>query len=340
MKKVAIVILNWNGKELLSSFLPKVIEYSPEADIVVADNASTDDSISFLQENFPSVKIVQNKENGGFAKGYNDALQFVDAELFVLLNSDVEVTPGWLTPLLECMEDPSIGGCQPKIRAFDKRTMFEYAGACGGYIDRNYFPFCRGRILHHIEEDQGQYDSTTEVFWVSGAAFVVRAALFREVGGFDTAFFAHMEEIDLCWRIKKRGHRLLVVPSSIVYHVGGGTLSYNSPKKVYLNFRNNLRMIVKNHEGWIFPALFTRMSLDGIAGVRFLVRGEFTHLWSVLKAHFSLYQNLGKLWKQRKEIQQSITTSNSAGLYTGSILWAVYFKGIRRFSELNQRLFK
>lgn len=340
MKKVAIVILNWNGKELLSSFLPKVIEYSPEADIVVADNSSTDDSISFLQENFPSVKIVQNKENGGFAKGYNDALQFIDSELFVLLNSDVEVTPGWLTPLLECMEDPSIGGCQPKIRAFDKRTMFEYAGACGGYIDRNYFPFCRGRILHHIEEDQGQYDSTTEVFWVSGAAFVVRAALFREVGGFDTAFFAHMEEIDLCWRIKKRGHRLLVVPSSIVYHVGGGTLSYNSPRKVYLNFRNNLRMIVKNHEGWIFPALFTRMSLDGIAGVRFLVRGEFTHFWSVLNAHFSLYKNLGKLWKQRKEIQQSITKSNSAGLYTGSILWAVYFKGIRRFSELNQRLFK
>lgn len=339
MKSISIVILNWNGKHFLEKFLPSVIAHSDNAEIIVADNASTDDSVSFVQSIYPDVRIIQNRHNAGFAQGYNEALREVKSEYYLLLNSDIEVTDGWLKPLLQVMEDPSVAGCQPKVLAYNEPNRFEHAGAVGGFLDKNYFPFCRGRIFDQFEKDIGQYDGTTEVFWATGAALLIRSELFHDAGGFDAAFFAHMEEIDLCWRIKKKGYRFLAVPDSVIYHVGGGTLPYLSPKKSYLNFRNSLYMIVKNHEGWLFSKLFYRMILDGIAGIRFLFRGEWRQLGSVFKAHFHFYRHLGTLLKQRKEIRNTSTSFNVSGFYQGSILWARYFKGIRRFSDLNQRLF-
>ena len=339
LNSLAIVILNWNGKKYLEQFLPSVINYTQGASVIVADNASTDESVSFVQENFPSVTIIQNEENGGFAKGYNDALKQVEAEFYLLLNSDIEVTNNWLLPLMDVMNDETVAGCQPKILSFSNKNQFEHAGASGGFLDRNYYPFCRGRIVDKFEDDEGQYDNITEVFWATGAALLIRSKLFHEAGGFDEYFFAHMEEIDLCWRIKKLGYRFLVVPESVIYHIGGGTLPYLSPKKSYLNFRNSLFMIVKNHDGFLFFKLFYRLKLDGIAGVRFFVRGEWQHLLSVLKAHFSMYRHLPYLLKERRAIAKNSMRFNKTGLYEGSILWARYFKGITRFRDLNQRLF-
>ncbi|MEY4602820.1 MAG: hypothetical protein RIT43_112 [Bacteroidota bacterium] len=339
MNTLSIVILNWNGKHFLEKFLPSVLNFSDNAEVIVADNASTDDSVDFLHSHYPSIRIVQNTTNGGFAKGYNDALDQIESEFYLLLNSDIEVTEGWLNPLLEVMKDPTVAGCQPKVLAFNERNRFEHAGASGGFLDRNYFPFCRGRIFDQFENDLGQYDGTMEVFWATGAALLIRAELFHEAGGFDAAFFAHMEEIDLCWRIKKRGYRFLAVPDSVIYHVGGGTLPYLSPKKSYLNFRNSLFMLVKNHDGMLLPKLFTRMVLDGIAGVRFLLRGEWQQLGSVFRAHLHFYKRLGTLLRQRKELKQFKGTFNATGMYRGNILWSRYFKGITKFSDLNQRLF-
>lgn len=339
MNNVAIVILNWNGKKFLEQFLEKVIAYSGDCRIVVADNASTDDSLEYVLNTFPQLEIVINDENGGFAKGYNDALKQIDAEFYLLLNSDIEVTPNWVEPLLEKMEDLSIAGCQPKVLSYFNKNQFEHAGASGGYLDRNYFPFCRGRILEQFETDKGQYDGETEVFWATGAAMLIRSKLFHEAGGFDEYFFAHMEEIDLCWRLKKQGYRFMAVPSSVIYHVGGGTLAYNSPKKLYLNFRNSLFMIVKNHQGILFFKLTYRMLLDGVAAIRFLIRGEFKNFSSVFNAHMAMYYRLGILLEQRKQIKKQSTIFNEKGLYRGSILWARYFKGITKFKDLNQRLF-
>lgn len=340
MQDLAIVILNFNGVSFLKKFLPKVIKYSPNAAIYVADNLSTDGSVDFLKKNHPSVSLILNSENGGFAKGYNDALKKIDAKYFLLLNSDIEVTENWLNPLLEVMKDETVAGCQPKVLSYSKKNTFEHAGASGGYLDRNYYPFCRGRILEIFEEDKGQYDGKTEVFWATGASLLIRSDIFNEVGGFDEAFFAHMEEIDLCWRIKKKGYKFMVEPSSIIYHVGGGTLAYNSPKKLYLNFRNSLFMLVKNHEGLLLPKLFYRLILDGIAAVHFLLKGEFKSFLSVLSAHFSLYSHFGKLLNQRRDIKKLSINFNSAGLYNASILWARYFKGIKKFSDLNKRFFQ
>lgn len=339
MNRIAIVILNWNGKNYLEQFLQKVVLYSEGCRIIVADNASSDDSIQYLKENFPQVEIIQNTENGGFAKGYNDALKQVQSEFYVLLNSDIEVTPGWVNPLLEVMKNPEVAGCQPKVLSFQDKSTFEHAGASGGYLDRNYYPFCRGRILEKIEKDEGQYDGETEVFWATGAALLVRSKLYHEAGGLDEYFFAHMEEIDFCWRLKKQGYRFMVAPSSVIYHVGGGTLSYQSPRKLYLNFRNSLFMIVKNHEGILFFKMINRMILDGIAAFRFLARGEFKNFSSVFNAHMAMYARFGTLLKQRKEIKAFTKNPNRNGLYKGSILWARYFKGITRFKYLNQRLF-
>ena len=338
-ESLAIVILNWNGKHYLEQHLPSVISNSGKAQIIIADNGSTDDSVQFMQSTYPHIRVICNPTNGGFAKGYNDALKQVDATFYLLLNSDIEVSSNWLNPLLDVMSDPHVAGCQPKIRSFFNRNSFEHAGASGGFLDRNYYPFCRGRIVDQVEVDDGQYDHTVEVFWSTGAALLIRSELFHEVGGFDEAFFAHMEEIDLCWRIKKRGYRFLAVPESVIYHVGGGTLPYLSPKKSFLNFRNSLFMLVKNHEGWLFPKLLFRMKLDGIAALRFLWRGEFAHIGSVWRAHMALYKRLPFLIKQRKLIKSTTLVSNQTGLYSGSILWARYFKKINRFSELNQRLF-
>lgn len=339
MKNLSVVILNWNGKEYLEEFLPSVIANSGEAEIVLADNASTDDSVAFVQTHFPTVKIIINKTNGGFAKGYNDALQQVDNEFYLLLNSDIEVGENWIEPLLEIMKDESIAGCQPKVLSYHQQQKFEHAGASGGFLDIDYFPFCRGRIFDRIETDEHQYDGQTEIFWATGAALLIRSSVFHELGGFDERFFAHMEEIDLCWRAKKRGYSFYIEPKSVVYHVGGGTLSYMSPRKTYLNFRNSLYMIVKNHPKWLFSKLLKRMLLDGIAGIRFLLKGEIKNLNAVFKAHFSMYANLHSLLKTRKQIKSTVRQNNNAGLYRGSILWAYYLKSVKQFSKLNQRLF-
>jgi GT2 family glycosyltransferase len=340
MNDVAVVILNWNGLSFLESFLGKVVEHSGDARIIVADNASSDESVQFVRKNFPSVEIIQNNENGGFAKGYNDALKRVDSKYYVLLNSDIEVTPEWLSPLYKQMQDESVAGCQPKVRSFKEQKLFEHAGASGGFIDKNYFPFCRGRMFDYNEEDNGQYDGSSEIFWATGAAFMIRADLFHQVGGFDEDFFAHMEEIDLCWRLKKQGHRFMVVPKSVVYHVGGGTLPYASSRKSYLNFRNSLMMIIKNHDGILLPKLFLRLCIDGIAAMRFLLRAEFGNFWAVFKAHMYQYAHLSKLLRKRKEVKKSSTNFNASGLFGGNIVWNYYVKGVKEFKDLNQRLFK
>lgn len=340
MKDIAIVILNWNGKHFLERFLPSVVLHSEDAKIILADNASTDDSIEFVKINYPEIEIVVNSKNKGFAGGYNTALKQIKSKYYLLLNSDIEVTTNWLSPLYEAIQNPTVAGCQPKVLSYQEKSMFEHAGASGGYLDRDYFPFCRGRIFDRFEHDEGQYDGETEIFWATGAALLIRSDIFHEVGGFDEAFFAHMEEIDLCWRIKKLGYTFKVCPKSSIFHVGGGTLPYLSPRKTYLNFRNSLYMIVKNHEGLLFPKLFWRMSLDGIAGIRFLVRMEWKHLFAVFNAHMAMYKRLPILLKQRKLIQQNQKHFTAKGMYSGSILWDRYFKGVKRFTQLNQRLFK
>jgi hypothetical protein len=339
LSDVAVVILNWNGCHFLEQFLPTVLTHSGNARIVIADNASTDDSLVYIQENFPGIEVIQNASNGGFAKGYNDALKQIDARFYVLLNSDIEVTSDWLIPLKKIMSDSAIAGVQPKVLSHQIKNQFEHAGASGGFLDRDYFPFCRGRIFDQFETDKGQYDYPMEVFWATGACLFIRSEAFHEVGGFDEAFFAHMEEIDLCWRLKSLGYSFYTEPSSVVYHVGGGTLPYLSPRKSYLNFRNSLFMLIKNHQGILIFKLFFRLGLDGIAALRFLLRGEWAHVASVWNAHMAVYRRLPELLKQREAIQKMRTNYNRNGLYLGSIIMDRYFRGIRCFSQLNQRLF-
>ncbi|MGV3630398.1 MAG: glycosyltransferase family 2 protein [Bacteroidota bacterium] len=340
MEELAIVILNWNGRNFLERFLPGVLEHSPGARIVVADNASTDDSVRYVRENFPRVELVINASNGGFAQGYNEALQQVSARYYLLLNSDVEVTENWLEPLYKAIREEHVAAVQPKILAQHSRQLFEHAGASGGFIDKNLYPFCRGRIFDTVEDDHGQYDGETEVFWTSGACMLIKAAVYHELEGFDACFFAHMEEIDLCWRIRRLGYSLKVIPSSVVYHVGGGTLNYNSPNKVYLNFRNNLYMITKNYQGFLWGKLLYRMILDGVAGAQFLLKGRFSYFRAILRAHGTFYRNYSKMMEKRRAFQPDPQKFNPGGFYTGSILWAFFFKGIRKFSDLNQRLFR
>jgi len=268
---IAVVILNWNGKPLLEQFLPSVVKYSKQATIYVADNASTDNSVSFVNANFPEVHIVENEVNGGYAKGYNDALSHIEADIYCLLNNDVEVTENWLSPIISTfVSDTKVAAIQPKILDYKNRNFFEYAGAAGGYIDALGYPYCRGRIFDTIEQDKGQYDDTATIFWASGACLFIRKSVFDKVGKLDEDFFAHQEEIDLCWRIQNNGYKITYAGSSTVYHLGGATLDTMNPKKTYLNFRNNLYLLVKNVPGnkvWII--LFARMILDGIAGIKF-----------------------------------------------------------------------
>lgn len=334
MPKLAIVILNWNGKSHLEEFLPSVISHSPESDeIVVVDNASSDGSISFLKNNYPQVRIIHNKENGGFAQGYNDGLAKVDSEYYLLLNSDVEVTPGWIPPLLGLLEsDNSIAACQPKVKAYRNKNLFEHAGAAGGFIDRFAYPFCRGRIFNHNERDDQQYDGLKEVFWATGACMIVRSSAFWEAGGFDKDFFAHMEEIDLCWRMKNLGYRIFAEPKSTVYHLGGGTLNYDSPKKTFLNFRNSLFTLYKNSgSGKLSWTIFLRLLIDGIAGIRFLTEGKSNHFIAVVKAHMSFYRQLPGLRKKRLAINKQ---KELVGLYKGCIVVDFYLKGNKKFSSL------
>ena len=319
MKKVAVVILNWNGKDFLEKFLPSVTNYSNDfTEIIVADNASTDDSINFIKNNYPTVKLIINKKNYGFAKGYNEALKKVNAEYVVLLNSDVEVAKNWIEPVIELMDaDKSIAACQPKIRDYNNPKYFEYAGAAGGFIDYLGYPFCRGRIFNHLEEDKGQYDDVTEIFWASGACMFVRMEYYNQVGGLDNHFFAHMEEIDLCWRLKNLGYKIMFTPHSTVYHVGGGTLNKIKPQKTYLNFRNNLFLLHKNlpkqKRTWI---LFKRLVLDGVAGVKLLIEGKPNHTLAIIKAHFAFYKKIN----QNKNKRQIASNPNNTGIFNKSIL--------------------
>lgn len=330
MDKIAVVILNWNGIKLLEQFLPSVIQFSQGAVIYVADNASTDDSVNFVQQNFPTVKIIKNTGNHGFAKGYNDALKEVDAEIYALVNSDIEVTENWLKPIIETFNnEKNTAIIQPKILDFKNKESFEYAGAAGGFIDKFGYPFCRGRIFDTIEKDNGQYDNNCEIFWASGACFFIRKDVYDELKGFDESFFAHQEEIDLCWRALNEGHTVKYNYQSVVYHVGGATLQQGNPKKTYLNFKNSLLMMVKNlPKKGLFFIIFFRMILDGIAGMRFLTQGKLKHSLAVLHAHFSFYCVSLIYLRKRKDFQMQ-------QYYTvRSIVFLYYIKKLIVFKEI------
>jgi len=305
--KIAVVILNWNGKKLLEQFLPSVVQNSPEATVYIADNASTDDSISFVTKNFPTIQIIKNEYNFGYAQGYNEALKEVDADIFALVNSDVEVTQNWLQPILETFKnEPNTAIVQPKILDYKRKDYFEYAGAGGGFIDKYGYPFCRGRVFETIEKDLGQYNDTCNIFWASGACFFIRSSVYKELNGFDGDFFAHQEEIDLCWRAINKKYSVKYNGLSNIYHVGGATLNEENPKKTFLNFRNSLFMLTKNlPKEELFRIIFVRMLLDGIAGVRFLFQGKFAHFFAVLKAHFHYYHSINRNLKKRAEFQVS-----------------------------------
>jgi GT2 family glycosyltransferase len=329
-KKIAVVILNWNGQFLLEKFLPSVISYSDDATIYVADNASSDDSIHFLKRDYPTVKIIQNAKNYGFAKGYNEALKQVPEDILVLLNSDVEVTPNWLQPALDIFErSPQTAAVQPKILDYKNKSMFEYAGAAGGFIDSFGYPFCRGRVFSTIEKDEGQYDDERDIFWASGACFFIRKAVFDQVGGFDEDFFAHQEEIDLCWRLHNLGVSVKFTPFSVVYHVGGATLNDQNPQKTYLNFRNSLYMLLKNLPiNKIFPIILGRLMLDGLAGIKFLFQGQFFHLAAIVKAHFSFYSNCRHIYSKRAENQSPMYS------HISSIVSKYYLQSRKTYSSL------
>ncbi len=329
--KIAVVILNWNGEVLLERFLPSVIQYSSNADIYVADNASTDGSVAFIKANYPSVRVIENSCNGGFAQGYNEALTHVDADIFCLLNSDVEVTKNWLSPIIQAFETLSGAAIiQPKILDLLKKDHFEYAGAAGGFIDRLGYPFCRGRIFQSLEIDNGQYEDTKEIFWATGACMFVKSAVFKSLGGFDRDYFAHQEEVDFCWRAKNQGHKVYYVGSSKVYHLGGSTLSNMNPKKTYLNFRNSLFSILKNLPlRKSIPIIFVRLILDGIAALRFIFQFRFKHCFAIMRAHFSFYRQLPKMLKKREK------TNFIANYYTTtSIVWSYFVHKIRKFNVL------
>jgi GT2 family glycosyltransferase len=336
MAKTAVVILNFNGKHYLQQFLPGVLANSPEAEVVVADNGSTDDSLEFMAQAFPQVRCLAMPTNTGFSEGYNRALAQVQADYYVLLNSDVEVPPGWLGPLVGLMDsDPDIAACQPCILSYHDRTKFEYAGAAGGFIDLLGYPFCRGRIFDVVEENIGQYTDTVEIFWATGACMVVRAADYHALGGLDPDFFAHMEEIDLCWRLKNAGRKVYYCGQSTVYHVGGGTLAYQHPRKTYLNFRNGLVMMVKNlNRIEFFPLLFFRLVLDGVAGLKFLFSLGWPHTWAIVRAHLYLYQHLGMLARKRKRARAGVQVFHHPQVMEHSLLWDFYVRGRKTFGQL------
>ena len=328
--KVAVVILNWNGRKLLEQFLPSVVSFSKGADVYVADNASTDDSVAFLSQNYPNIRLIQNTSNGGFAKGYNDALRHVDADIYCLLNSDVEVTKGWLEPIIESFNNqPETAIIQPKILDFKNKSMFEYAGAGGGYIDKYGYPFCRGRIFNTIEPDLGQYNDISEIFWASGACLFIRKSAYHQLQGLDESFFSHMEEIDLCWRARNSGLKVMYNGASTVYHVGGATLSNSSPKKTYLNFRNSLYALTKNADGNIFFLILVRLLLDGIAGVKFAIQLKPKHTFAIIRSHFSFYQRLRTLLVQRKS-QKKIKKYYRVK----SIVWSYYITSKKTVNSL------
>lgn len=335
MPSVAIVILNWNGKHFLEKFLPSVMATTfSNRQVIVADNASTDDSLDFLQQYYPQLRVISNSTNEGFAKGYNTALKQVNADYYVLLNSDVEVSPGWLEPLVDLLEkDPSIAACQPKLLSFSHKDQFEYAGACGGWLDSLGYPFMRGRIFEVCETDRGQYDQAEACFWASGAALFVRAAVYHELGGLDEYFFAHQEEIDFCWRLQLAGYRVFVQPASVVYHVGGGTLPRGNSMKTFLNFRNNLIMLCKNLSFgaalWKIPV---RMSLDGLSAWRGLFSGDGGYFMAIWKAHWHFAG--WYLFRKKRSVFPVKKSGKLQGWYRGSVVWAYFIRKQTAFSEI------
>lgn len=327
---VAIVILNYNGRHYLEKFLPNILAHSAGYDVWVADNASTDGSMAWLEAHYPQVKTAFIQENKGYAGGYNEVLKQLDYQYYILLNSDIEVTPDWISPVISFMEsDKRIAACQPKILAYDLPTHFEYAGAAGGYMDYLGYPFCRGRIFDTREEDQGQYNDETDVFWATGACLFVRSEAFHQAGGFDDRFFAHMEEIDLCWRLLDLGHRICYCGKSQVYHVGGGTLHKSNPRKTFLNYRNNLIMLFKNlPKGRRWKTIFFRLVLDGISSVRFMASGAWPDVFAIIRAHFAFYSMIPELTRGQKR------TTYRAPLYYRSVVWEYFALGKHRFWQL------
>lgn len=340
--KVAVVILNWNGEQMLRDFLPSVVAHSVlpeslgEAVVYVADNGSTDHSLRLLADSFPSVRTIAFSQNYGFADGYNKAFEPIDAEYAILLNSDVEVTPGWLHPLVQYMDaHPQVAACQPKLMAYHQKDAFEYAGAMGGFIDCYGYPYCRGRIFDTVEKDHGQYDADVPLLWATGACLMVRLAVYKEVGGLDGRFFAHMEEIDLCWRLRCRGYEVRSVASSVVYHVGGATLNAGHPRKTFLNFRNNLLMLYKNlPAGKLRSVLFVRALLDYVAAAMFMLKGE----WGSAKAVFRARREYRKLKREfrasREENLRKAVTMDVAERTPFSILWKYHVCGCKTFDKL------
>ncbi len=329
--RFAIVILNWNGEVLLERYLPSVIQYSGDADIYMADNASTDHSVDFVKSNFPQIKIIQNSVNGGFAKGYNDALRSVDADVFCLLNSDVEVTENWLEPIkdgFKTLKDAAI--IQPKILDLMRKEYFEYAGAAGGFIDQLGYPFCRGRIFQELEKDTGQYDDIKEIFWATGACMFIKSEVYRSLDGFDEDYFAHQEEVDLCWRAKNEGYKVYYIGASKVYHLGGSTLSNMNPKKTYLNFRNSLFSITKNlPRRKALLIIFLRLLLDAVAGIRFIFQFKFKHCFAIIKAHLAFYVKFRRMYRKREK-------HNFIKKYyiTKSIVWSHFVHHVKNFNIL------
>lgn len=330
--KTAIVILNWNGQKLLEQFLPSVVNFSSQlADVYIADNASTDNSVAYVKSFFPSVKIINNAVNGGYAKGYNDALSKIDADIYCLLNSDVEVTENWLQPILDVFKsDAKTAIVQPKLLDFKNQSKFEYAGAGGGFVDLFGYPYCRGRVFNNLETDTKQFNDVEDIFWASGACLFIRAKVYHQINGLDEDYFAHQEEIDLCWRTQNMGFKVKYVGNSTVYHVGGATLQETNPQKTYLNFRNSLLNVVKNvHKKWFLFVVFSRLLLDGIAGIKFILELRPIHTFAILKAHLSFYKNFLKFLGKRRKLQKK----QDYNLHT-SIVWQYFVLGRKKFKEL------
>ncbi|MBB3702640.1 glycosyltransferase family 2 protein [Alloprevotella rava] len=341
MTRIAVVILNWNGAAMMQKFLPSVIKNSEEAEVIVADNGSTDDSVEMLKQKFPSVRLILLDKNYGFAEGYDKSLEQVEAEYYLLLNSDVEVTPHWLQPLLNYMDKhPEVAACQPKLLAERERDSFEYAGASGGFVDKYGYPFCRGRVFADVEKDCGQYDDIAPIFWATGAALMVRSVDWHEVGGLDARFFAHMEEIDFCWRLRSRGRSLVCVPASVVYHVGGGTLNAGHPRKTFLNFRNNLLMLYKNlPEAELKPVMRIRAILDYVAAAKMLLTDGWKHAKAVYDARCEFHRlkpdfQLSRQENLAKAIQAERNTNPIPERISQSLLWLYYAKGKKKFSDI------
>ena len=330
----AVVILNWNGKKMLERFLPSVTTHTQgDAEVIIADNGSTDDSLDFVRAQYPGLRIIELDKNYGFAGGYNRALQQVKADYYVLLNDDVEVTPGWIEPVVAQMQQhPDTAICQPKLLMYDQRDTFEYAGGAGGFLDKYGYPFCRGRMFTSLEQDNGQYNTPSEIFWASGAAMFVRADVWHQLGGLDDDFFAHMEEIDFCWRAKNAGYRVEYCPQSTVFHVGGGTLPKSNPRKTYLNFRNNMALLYKNlpkrRLAWV---MCSRIVLDYVAGFKFLMERKPKEFSAVVDAHKAFYKWLPQLKKKRQGLKQQ---SRVSGMYQGLLLIDYYLLGKKKYSDL------